>query len=137
MNSVASHLISGCFIATVSLHAGSLQAATLDVAIDSSPAGLDPHLITAFNSVVIVQSTIYEGLTRIDKDLAVGPGLATGWTVSDDGKRYVFTLPEGVTFHDGSSFDVNCFITVHLNGSGFMDPGTEIAYLGILRILFV
>ena len=105
MNSVASHLISGCFIATVSLHAGSLQAATLDVAIDSSPAGLDPHLITAFNSVIIVQSTIYEGLTSIDKDLAVGPGLATDWTVSDDGTRYVFSLSEGTTFHDGSSFD--------------------------------
>ncbi len=105
MNSVASHLISGCFIATVSLHAASLQAATLDVAIDSSPAGLDPHLITAFNSVIIVQSTIYEGLTSIDKDLAVGPGLATDWTVSDDGTRYVFSLSEGTTFHDGSSFD--------------------------------
>ena len=26
------------------------------VAIDSSPAGLDPHLITAFNSVIIVQN---------------------------------------------------------------------------------
>lgn len=83
----------------------SAVAATLDVAIDSSPAGLDPHLITAFNSVVIVQSTIYEGLTRIDKDLSVVPGLATSWTVSDDGKRYEFTLPTGVSFHDGSGFD--------------------------------
>lgn len=82
-----------------------LSAATLEVAIDSSPAGLDPHLITAFNSVVIVQSTVYEGLTAINKDLSIGPGLATSWTVSDDSLSYEFTLPEGVTFHDGSSFD--------------------------------
>ncbi|MGQ7844618.1 ABC transporter substrate-binding protein [Granulosicoccus sp. 3-233] len=88
-----------------SLFLGAVNAATLDIAIDSSPAGLDPHLITAFNSVVIVQSTVYEGLTRIDKDLSVVPGLASSWTVSDDGKRYEFTLPEGVTFHDGSDFD--------------------------------
>lgn len=105
MNPVASHVLSACFIASLTMHAGNLQAATLDVAIDSSPAGLDPHLITAFNSVVIVQSTIYEGLTRIDKDLAVAPGLASSWTVSEDGRSYVFTLPEGVTFHDGSSLD--------------------------------
>jgi len=85
--------------------ASAASAATLDIAIDSSPAGLDPHLITAFNSVVIVQGNIYEGLTAIDKDLAVVPGLAESWTVSDDGLTYTFKLHSGVTFHDGSTFD--------------------------------
>lgn len=83
----------------------SATAATLDVAIDSSPAGLDPHLITAFNSVIIVQDTIYEGLTRIEEDLSVAPGLAESWNVSDDGLTYTFTLRDGVTFHDGSTLD--------------------------------
>ena len=81
------------------------MAASLDVAIDSSPAGLDPHLITAFNSVVIVQSTVYEGLTAIEQDLSVAPGLAESWSVSDDSLTYTFTLPSGVTFHDGSGMD--------------------------------
>ena len=85
--------------------AGSATAASLNVAIDSSPAGLDPHLITAFNSVVIVQSTIYEGLTRIQQDLSVAPGLAESWSVSEDSLSYTFTLPSGVTFHDGSAMD--------------------------------
>jgi len=85
--------------------AGMAQAATLQVAVDSSPAGLDPHLITAFNSVVVVQNTIYESLTTVDKDLAVVPGLAESWTVSEDGKTYTFKLRSGVTFHDGSAFD--------------------------------
>lgn len=84
---------------------GQLHAATLEVAIDSSPAGLDPHLITAFNSVVIVQSTVYEGLTAVQQDLSIGAGLATSWTVSDDSLTYEFTLPEGASFHDGSSVD--------------------------------
>ena len=52
------------------------QAATLNIAVDSSPAGLDPHLITAFNSVIVVGDTVYEGLTRIDENLAVQPALA-------------------------------------------------------------
>lgn len=84
---------------------GAAAAATLDVAIDSSPAGLDPHLITAFNSVVIVQGNIYEGLTAIAKDLSVVPGLAESWEISEDGLSYTFKLHNGVKFHDGSDFD--------------------------------
>ncbi|MGV3652095.1 MAG: ABC transporter substrate-binding protein [Devosia sp.] len=85
--------------------AGAAVAAPLQVAIDSSPAGLDPHLITAFNSVVIVQNNIYEGLTAIAQDLSVVPALAESWTISEDGKTYTFKLAEGVTFHDGTAFD--------------------------------
>jgi peptide/nickel transport system substrate-binding protein len=84
---------------------GAAAAASLDVAIDSAPAGLDPHLITAFNSVLIVQANIYQGLTDLDAALKVVPGLAESWTVSDDGKTYTFTLKKGVTFHDGTTFD--------------------------------
>ncbi len=82
-----------------------LAQGQLEVAIDSAPAGLDPHLITAFNSVLIVQANVYQGLTELDASLSVVPGLATGWTVSDDGLTYRFTLRDGVTFHDGSTFD--------------------------------
>ncbi|HEY4200968.1 MAG TPA: ABC transporter substrate-binding protein [Devosiaceae bacterium] len=84
---------------------GAAHAATLQVAMDSSPAGLDPHLITAFNSVTVVQNTVYEGLTGIDKNLNVVPALADSWTISDDGKTYTFKLHPGVTFHDGSTMD--------------------------------
>jgi peptide/nickel transport system substrate-binding protein len=101
---LALHKLGPALLATTML-AGGASAATLDIAIDSSPAGLDPHLITAFNSVVIVQGNIYEALTAIDKDLAVVPGLAESWTVSEDGLTYTFKLREGVTFHDGSTFD--------------------------------
>lgn len=107
MKKLAFPFVPALLLGAGSLLLGSVHAATLDVAIDSSPAGLDPHLITAFNSVVIVQSTVYEGLTRIDKDLSVVPGLATSWSVSEDGKRYEFKLPEGVTFHDGSALDAD------------------------------
>ena len=45
-------------VLTCSLYMNSVSAASVNVAIDSSPAGLDPHLITAFNSVIIVQNNI-------------------------------------------------------------------------------
>lgn len=93
-------LLAGTMLAGAAVAQGQLE-----IAIDSSPAGLDPHLITAFNSVLIVQANIYQGLTDLDASLAVVPGLAEGWEVSDDGLTYTFRLRSGVTFHDGSAMD--------------------------------
>ena len=65
-------------------------AQNLEIAVSQSPAGLDPHIITAFASFEIVNGTIYEGLTNVDKDLRVAPALAESWTVAPDGKTYTF-----------------------------------------------
>jgi len=80
-------------------------AQTLEIGFDQSPAGLDPHIVTAFASFAVINGTIYEGLTAIDKDLRLRPGLAESWTVSPDGKTYRFTLRDSVRFHDGSPMD--------------------------------
>ncbi len=79
-----------------------LSAQVLEVGIDQSPVGLDPHITTAFSSFQIVNGTIYEGLTAIDKDLRIGPSLAESWTISPDGKTYLFKIRRGVTFHNGA-----------------------------------
>jgi len=81
------------------------SAQVLEIGADSGPTGLDPHLITAFPSFMVVNGNIYEGLTAIDKDLKVIPSLAESWTVSEDGKTYTFKLRSGVTFHDGSPME--------------------------------
>jgi peptide/nickel transport system substrate-binding protein len=82
-----------------------VQAQVLQLAVDASPAGLDPHIITAFTSFQIVNGTIYESLTMIDKDLRVVPGLAQSWSVSPDGKTYTFKLVTGALFHDGKAME--------------------------------
>ena len=56
--------ISAALVASAFLCA-SAHADTVEIAVDSSPAGLDPHLITTFSSVIVVGDTIYEGLTTI------------------------------------------------------------------------
>lgn len=89
------------------LAAASASAQTLEIAVPQSPAGLDPHIITAFSSFEVVNGTIYEGLTAIDKDLRVVPGLAESWSVAPDGKTYTFKIRSGVKFHDGSAMDAN------------------------------
>jgi peptide/nickel transport system substrate-binding protein len=75
------------------------------VAVDASPAGLDPHIVTAFPSFQVINGTVYEALTMIDKDLRVVPGLAKSWAISADGKTYTFALVSGATFHDGTTME--------------------------------
>ncbi len=82
--------------------AGLASAQVLEIAADGSPAGLDPHVVPAFNTVLI-NKNIYEGLTAIDKDLKIVPSLATSWTVSKDGLSYRFKLKPGVKFHNGKA----------------------------------
>ena len=65
-----------CSVAAVAfaLLTGAASAQTLEVAVEASPAGLDPHIVTAFASSQIVLGPIYEGLTALDKNLNISPG---------------------------------------------------------------
>src|SRR3954447_21890659 len=83
----------------------SASAQVLEIGVDNGPAGLDPHLITAFPSFMVVNGNIYEGLTATDRDLKIVPGLAESWTAAPDGKAYTFKLRQGVKFHDGSAME--------------------------------
>lgn len=69
------------------------------------PPHLDPTAGAAAAIDEVVYANVFEGLTRIDENGAVQPALASSWTVSDDGLTYVFTLHEGVLFHDSTAFD--------------------------------
>ncbi len=49
---------------------------------------------------------VYEGLVAYGQGGQILPSLASKWTVTPNdigGDNYVFTLREGVTFHDGTS----------------------------------
>ena len=49
-----------------------------------------------------VMFNVFEGLYKADRTGDFKPALATGYTVSDDGLTYTFTLREGVKFHNGA-----------------------------------
>jgi peptide/nickel transport system substrate-binding protein len=63
----------------------------------------DPALISS-DSEVLVANHVYDYLVDIDAQSNPVPRLATEWEISDDGLTYVFTLAEGVTWHDGDPF---------------------------------
>ncbi len=71
------------------------------------PPGLDPTRGAAGAIDDIVYANVFEGLTQIAEDGSVKPALAKSWTVSPDGREYIFHLQKDVRFHDGSVFDAN------------------------------
>ncbi len=91
-------------IGLVFLAASAAQAAEFKWASTTDPQTMDPH---AVNSAAVLGflNNVYEGLVRRGKDMNVEPALATSWEPIGDGEGWRFTLREGVTFHDGSTFD--------------------------------
>jgi peptide/nickel transport system substrate-binding protein len=65
------------------------------------PPVLDPGLNPAAGIREITYQNIFEGLTRIDRNGKIVPGLAESWTVSPDGKTYTYKIRSGVKFHNG------------------------------------
>lgn len=69
------------------------------------PSGFDPH-INASAELGIPLRQVYDTLLyRHPETGAFVAGLATEWTISDDGLIYTLTLRQGVTFHDGTAFN--------------------------------
>ena len=70
-----------------------------------APSGIDPHVNTS-SELGIPLTSVYDTLVYLDPGTGeFVPGLAQRWEVSDDGLVYTFYLKQGVTFHDGISFD--------------------------------
>lgn len=59
----------------------------------------------------IFEALINYDLSSADKPVTLIPGLATSWAVDpNDSTRWTFQLREGVTFHDGSTFNADAVI---------------------------
>lgn len=77
---------------------------TLKVAIAAETGDLDLlQNVSALSAYTIV----FDGLIHYGRTGELVPGLATKWTVADDGKSIAFDLREGVQFSDGTPFDAD------------------------------
>jgi len=72
-----------------------------------------------------INSMIYNGLVRYDKNLQIEGELAQSWEISDDNLTISFHLRKDVTWHDGEPFTA---ADVAFNYRLYIDPQTPTAY---------
>jgi len=74
----------------------------LTVPIVTEVEDFDPAFIS-FDAQVEVSANVFETLLIADGEGRLLPLLCRDWTMADEGQTFVFTLREGVRFHDGAS----------------------------------
>lgn len=82
--------------------AGAASAQTLKIAMESRLGNLDP-IVSAAHQTREHGYLIYDTLFSEDAEGKPQPQMVEGYTLSDDGKTYTFTLRDGLVFHDGSA----------------------------------
>ncbi|HLZ07294.1 MAG TPA: ABC transporter substrate-binding protein, partial [Chloroflexota bacterium] len=87
----------------------------------ADPSTLDPALAqdnVSFSYLV----QIYSGLVRLDPKLAIQPGIASSWEVSNGGRTYTFHLKENARFQDGRAIRAS---DVRFSLERALDPATR------------
>ena len=81
-------------------------------------AQLDPNTLS-FAGQVPLQTLLYNGLSKYDRNMDVVPDLATKWRASKDLKTWFFTLRKGVKYSTGRPFTAD---DVRANILRVLDP---------------
>lgn len=77
------------------------DATTLRMCLASEPDRLDPALNSSVDGATLAANS-FGGLYTYDANGLPTPNYATGYTVSEDGLTYVFTMRDGLMWSDGS-----------------------------------
>lgn len=97
----------GAALGLTALSGTALAKTGATLAITLEPPHLDPTAGAPAAIDEVVYANVFEGLTRIDAQGLVKPGLAERWVIENDGLTYRFILREGVTFHDGATLEAS------------------------------
>src|SRR5688500_2798375 len=90
----------------------------------AEPESVDPHKTSTVYEAHVLRD-LFEGLVMQDSKAELIPGAAESWTVSDDGKTYVFKLRAGATWSDGSPLTAEDFV---YSFRRLEDPATAAEY---------
>lgn len=92
----------------------------------TSTAGWDTHAL----------ALVYDGLTQLDPDGEVVPGIAQSWDYSADGTAITFHLRKGAEFSDGSPIDAEA-VKENLERGRDQQNSTLAGQLGIVTAVHV
>lgn len=138
---VVTSLVVVAMLGAVALsNAAASQVLTGEVYVEGvvgTPRQLNPLLHDTFTPPVErdLAALIFAGLTRIDAQGRAQPDLAARWTVSDNGRVYVFTLRADRTWHDGrpvTAADVVATVRGVQNGQFPGDPALAAFWRNVL-----
>ncbi len=90
------------------MHASNGDSDTLKMQLASEPDRLDPALNSTVDGATLAANT-FGGLYTYDENGQTAPNFATGYTVSDDGLTYTFTMREGLLWSDGTPLTAKDF----------------------------
>lgn len=116
----------------------------LTVAFDADPVGLEPALHFHAPGKMVVQH-VGEALVAHRDDMSIAPMLAESIEISEDRRRYSFTIREGAKFHNGQSVtaddvvwawqeyylnpEIDWHCRVYYDGSGSIEERTVGGYV--------
>ena len=98
--------------------------------INNEPSSLDPQKVEGNAGSPVVRD-LFEGLTTLDPHGKVIPGIATDWTVSDDGMVYTFNLRKGTKWSDGEPLKASDFVFAFQRA---VDPATGSKYAWFMEL---
>lgn len=77
-------------------------------AVDSPFSGFDPNVTPAAQDARALRQ-MYDSVVYLDENRQPQPWLAESFEASADGTTYVFTMKDGIKFHDGTALDAKAF----------------------------
>lgn len=95
---------------------------------EAEPETLDPQKSSTLSEAHILRD-LFEGLLIQDAAGALQPGVASSWTISADGKTYVFTLRPEARWSNGAPVTADDFV---FSLRRLVDPATAAEYANIL-----
>lgn len=126
---LATFLLAGCdqkseVASTAGVDTGPAYGDTYIEGSIAEPSNLLPILATDASSSAI-NSLVYSGLIRYNKDLILEGELAESWDISPDNLSFTFHLRKGVKWHDGKPLtSADILFTYEL----YINPDTPTAY---------
>ncbi len=100
--------------------AATTRTDTLYLGNAGEPETLDPHRYNLRLEETLL-TDLFLGLTTFDAAAGIVPGAAEGWTISDDGLVWTFTLREGLAWSDGTPLTAADFVYAFRR---LLDPAT-------------
>ena len=92
--------------------------------IDAEPKTIDPQLATE-SSGIVVDTLLFEGLTRIDLKGEIVGAAAEKWEISPDGLTWKFNLRKNAKWSNGDPVTAHDFVFAWLRA---LDPATASEY---------